>query len=95
MLVKNPTVRKITISLPGDLVQYADETAKHRKTSRSQVISQVLTEARAREVERLATEGYRFYAQEATAFAQAVAPAVAEALTAAVGEGESHDGHAG
>jgi len=95
MPVKRPTVRKITISLPGDLVQYADETARRRQTNRSQIISQVLAEARAREMEQLAAEGYRFYAQEAAEFAQGSAAAVAEALTAAVGEGEGHDGQTG
>jgi len=46
------------------------------------------------EIEQLAAEGYRFYAGEATEFAEDSATAVAEALTASVGEGESHDGQA-
>ncbi len=95
MPAKRPTVRKITISLPSDLVQYADEAAKRHRTSRSQIISRILAKARARERERLAAEGYRFYAQEATEFAEDSATAVAEALTASVGEGDSHDGQAG
>lgn len=72
-------VRKITISLPGELVDYADREARQRRTSRSQVIGQALAQARAREEERLAAQGYRFYAGEAREFAQAAEGAVAEA----------------
>ena len=73
-------MRKITISLPGDLVELADRIAQQTHTSRSQVISQALAEVRVREQTRLAEEGYRFYAAEATEFADASSPAAAEAL---------------
>ena len=77
-------VRKITISLPGNLVEFADREAARLSISRSRVIARALSEIKAEEEERLAAEGYQFYAQEASEFAAASAAAVAEAL--------SHDG---
>jgi len=73
-------MRKITISLPGELVEFADLIAGQTNTSRSQVIGRYLAEARERERARLAAEGYRFYAQEAAEFAEASARAVADAI---------------
>jgi metal-responsive CopG/Arc/MetJ family transcriptional regulator len=73
--------RKITISLPEELVEYADHRAKELNASRSQVIGMVLSAVMAQEEEQLAAEGYRFYAQEASEFADAASQAVAEAWT--------------
>ena len=73
--------RKITISLPGELVIFADRQAQQNNTSRSQLISRLLAQFKAQEEERLAAEGYQFYAQEAAEFAAATATATAEALT--------------
>ena len=73
-------VHKITISLASDLVEFADRQAHGQRTSRSQVIGRALAEMKAREEERLAAEGYRFYTPEAGDFAEASAVAVAEAL---------------
>jgi len=72
--------QKITISLPADLLAYADAQAARLRTSRSQFISQALAQLKARDQERLAVEGYGFYADEARDFAEASIPAVAEAL---------------
>jgi predicted transcriptional regulator len=72
--------RKITISLPESLLEYADRRASRTGLTRSQVISQTLAEAEARERAHLAAEGYRFYAGEAGEFAQATAQAAAEAF---------------
>jgi metal-responsive CopG/Arc/MetJ family transcriptional regulator len=80
MTSETTPVRKVTISLPADLVEFADHRAARLNISRSRLIARVLSELRATEAERLAVEGYRFYAQEATEFAQATAGAVAEAL---------------
>ena len=85
------STRKITISLPQDLVEFADRAAHQADISRSQVISQALAEAKARNERRLAEEGYRFYAGESVEFAQASALAVAEA-TAAYEVREGDDG---
>lgn len=73
-------VRKITISLPNNLVEFADREAARLSVSRSRVIAQALSEIKAEEEERLAAEGYQFYAQEASEFAVASAAATAEAL---------------
>ena len=80
MSVEAKPVRKITISLPETLVEFADRQAARLSTSRSRVIADALSQVQAEEEERLAAEGYRFYAQEASEFAQASAAAVAEVL---------------
>jgi metal-responsive CopG/Arc/MetJ family transcriptional regulator len=80
MSVEATSVRKITISLPGNLVEFADREAARLSTSRSHVIAQALAEIKAEEEERIAAEGYRFYAQEASEFAEASGIAAAEAL---------------
>jgi metal-responsive CopG/Arc/MetJ family transcriptional regulator len=82
--VEAKPVRKITISLPETLVEFADREAARLSTSRSRVIADVLSQAQAEEEERLAAEGYQFYAQEASEFAKASAAAVADIL--------NHDG---
>ncbi|RLT38385.1 MAG: hypothetical protein DWI57_12110 [Chloroflexi bacterium] len=78
--------RKVTISLPTHLLEFADSLAAQVKTNRSQVISQALAAAQAQEEERLAIEGYRFYASESVDFAQAAVTANAEAFAAASAE---------
>lgn len=70
MSSQGTTTRKITISLPPELVEFADKRAAQTETSRSQVISQALAHIKAIEEERLAAEGYQFYAQEASEFAE-------------------------
>ncbi len=74
-------VRKVTISLPEELVEFADSRARELNTSRSRVISMALTAAKTSDVEQLAAEGYRFYCDEAGEFAEATRKAVAEAWT--------------
>lgn len=73
-------IRKVTISLPAALLKYADQRATRMGTSRSQVISQMVAEALAREKETIAAEGYRFYSQEGEDFAEASAKLFAETL---------------
>lgn len=80
MTVETVPIRKVTISLPADLVDFADRQAARLNVSRSGLIASVLSEVKTAEEERLAAEGYRFYAQEASEFAEASAGAVAEAL---------------
>jgi metal-responsive CopG/Arc/MetJ family transcriptional regulator len=76
------TLRKVTITLPEDLVNYADGRAERVGTNRSQVISQALAALMWAEEQELAAEGYRFYAEEAEAFAVATMPAAAELILA-------------
>ena len=80
MSAKARSVRKITISLPDSLVEFADREAARLSISRSRVIARALSEVKAEEEARLAAEGYRFYAREALDFADGSAMAVAEAL---------------
>ena len=87
------TMRKITISLPEELVEFADHQAKAFNTSRSQVIGMALATVKSGQEERLAADGYRFYANEAGEFAAASGEAVAEAWTDAwlLTEAEGHE----
>jgi predicted transcriptional regulator len=86
-------VRKITIALPGELVEYADRLARSRGASRSQVISQALARQQESEQARLAAEGYQFYAGEATEFAEASLSAIGAAWhTPASDEWNDSDG---
>lgn len=80
MSTGTPPIRKITISLPGSLVEFADREAARLNISRSGLIARVLADIKASEEEQLAAEGYRFYAQEASEFAEVSARAVAESL---------------
>ena len=80
MTQSHSTTRKVTISLPAQLLQYADRTAVQRGVTRSQVLSDLLAEMAERERDALAAEGYRFYAGEAQEFAAASLCACSEAL---------------
>jgi hypothetical protein len=72
-------VRKVTISLPEPLLEFADQRAAAAQTSRSQIIGEALTFIKTQEEQRLAAEGYQFYAPEAAEFAQATSQATAAA----------------
>ena len=73
-------MQKITVSLPQELVEFADAVAATMRSSRSNVIAEALAAQREREEARLAAEGYRFYAQQASEFAAASLQAVSEVL---------------
>ena len=73
-------VNKVTISLPSHLLQYASRKAAAQGTSRSQWIAEVIAQTAAVERNKLAAEGYRFYAQEAEDFAAASLSAASEAM---------------
>ena len=75
-------MRRVTISLPQDLVEFADRAAQQAGISRNRVIRQALAEARARVERRLAEEGYRFYASESIEFASPGAGAKLASLAA-------------
>ncbi len=72
--------RKVTVTLPEDLVSFADEKARQHASTRSAVITALLEEMREKERDRLAREGYQFYALEAEQFAESSCRAVAEAI---------------
>ena len=75
-----PATKKVTISLPRDLLGFADTKAAELRTTRSKIISNSLREMRRREQDDLAREGYRFYAQEAEEFAEMSLQVMAEIL---------------
>jgi predicted transcriptional regulator len=79
-MAEEPTsIRKVTVSLPESLVEFADREAERLNTSRSGVIARALAESKAAYEADLAAEGYRFFAHEAGEFAEVSAGAVAEA----------------
>jgi metal-responsive CopG/Arc/MetJ family transcriptional regulator len=73
-------LQKVTLTLPLDLIQYADDRAAAVATNRSQVVGEALTELRRREEEEAAREGYAFFGRQSEEFASASAPAVSDAL---------------
>ena len=72
--------KKVTISMPHELLAFADRMAEALGLTRSGFIAETLEKARERELERLAAEGYRFYSDESSEFAAASESAVAEAM---------------
>jgi metal-responsive CopG/Arc/MetJ family transcriptional regulator len=85
MTTQRIPMRKITVSLPDELVEYADRQATRMSTSRSQVIGQALAHIKELEEEELAAEGYQFYADESDEFAAVSSKAVAEAVSSSEG----------
>jgi hypothetical protein len=81
MAARPSRTRKVTVSVPVALVEFVDAKAALTSKSRSEVISDCLTRARDLELEALAAEGYRYYADEAADFARESAVAVAEGIT--------------
>lgn len=72
--------KKVTISMSEELLAFADRMARSFGKTRSGFIASLLAEARERELERMAAEGYQYYSSEASEFAAASEAAVAEAL---------------
>jgi hypothetical protein len=66
--------------MPEELLSFADRMAEVLGLTRSGFIAATLDEARKRELERLAAEGYRFFSSDASEFAAASEAAVAEAM---------------
>jgi len=62
-------VKKITLSLSRDAIQFADELAKERRESRSKVISSCLSELAKKRLQEQMAEGYRAMATENKEFA--------------------------
>lgn len=60
---------KLTVSLPQDLITFADKMAKKRKISRSQVVSECLREQYERRLYEELKEGYLATAKEQKEFA--------------------------
>jgi hypothetical protein len=71
---------KIFDSLFNRLMAFAVSKATHLDGNGTPFIMRLLSKTGTEEEEYLAIEGYRFYAKEASEFAETSAPAVAEAL---------------
>lgn len=72
-------MQKVTISLPQELIVFADMKANERGVSRSKVIADLLIEYKLTEEDALSAEGYQFYAEESANFALMSQPASQEA----------------
>jgi len=64
-----PKTAKLTISLPEELIAFADQVAKEEKISRSKVFSMCLREAAKKRREAEMAEGYLAMAKEMKQFA--------------------------
>ncbi|MBI2851080.1 MAG: CopG family transcriptional regulator [Chloroflexi bacterium] len=71
---------KVTISLPKEMVLFADRLAKEKKISRSKAIASLLEEAARRRFEAEMVEGYQVMAEENRKFAAMVFEAQREIL---------------
>jgi len=80
MARRTQNLAKVTLSLPRELVEFADAKATERETSRSQIVTDALAALRAQDEDELAREGYAFYADESTEWAQATISAASEAF---------------
>jgi hypothetical protein len=80
MPAPDKTPRRVTLTLPACLIQYADCKAAELGVSRSQVVADVLSRACTCERNDLAAEGYRFYARDAEEFAADCLCACSQAL---------------
>ena len=72
--------KKVTISMPQELLVFADKMADALGLTRSGFIAETLEKARKEELQRLGAEGYQFYSSESSEFAAASEAAVAEAM---------------
>jgi len=72
------TMQKITVSLPKDLLAFADIKAFEQGVSRSKFITDLLATFKMSQEDVIAAEGYQFYAQESEEFAIASQQATLE-----------------
>ena len=73
-------VAKITISLPKELLDFADRLARERSTSRSSVIGKLLENEAETRIKAIMAEGYREMAEENRRMAEEAFPLVAETI---------------
>ena len=73
-------VEKVTISLPRNLLLFADEVASERKVSRSKVVSSCLQEFADRRLREQMEEGYKAMAKENQEFANLAMDLASEVL---------------
>jgi Arc/MetJ-type ribon-helix-helix transcriptional regulator len=73
-------MKKVTVSLPDDLLRFADERADRVGESRSQVVAKALEILKRIERDRLMAEGYRFYSDADVEIAESGLGAMREVL---------------
>ena len=73
-------VEKVTISLPRDMISFADKVASEEKISRSKVVSNCLSELARKHKIQLMEEGYKAMAKEHEQFAITSAEAASEVV---------------
>jgi len=73
-------VAKLSISIPQNLIVFADEVASEEKISRSKVVSNCLSEFAQKRKIRLMEEGYKAMADEHKQFAEISAEAASEVV---------------
>lgn len=78
--MRDQKVAKVTISLPANLVKYADHLARERVTTRSGLIASLLQKEERSRIEELMETGYREMASENQRIADDSFPFVAEQL---------------
>ncbi|MBI2918851.1 MAG: CopG family transcriptional regulator [Chloroflexi bacterium] len=71
---------KVTISLPRKLLNYADELARERATTRSGVIAKLLEKEEQARIQALMEEGYRELAEENQRMAEEAFPLASEMI---------------
>lgn len=79
--MREQKVAKVTISLPKNLVEYADRLAKERVTTRSGVIASLLEKEEQARIHALMETGYREIADENLRLAEESFPLAAEQLS--------------
>lgn len=72
--------KKLTITLPEDLIATLDGIGRRQNTSRSGAIAHLLRRARQAEIEALMAEGYRAMAEENREDAELFFPAQSEVV---------------
>ena len=83
---------KITISLPKDILHYADQLAREWATTRSGVIAQLLDKEERARIDALMEEGYREMAEENLRLAEEVFPLAGEIILRDTRWEETSDG---
>lgn len=73
-------VKKVGISLPKNLISFADEIASKENISRSKVVSNCLKEYARKHTIELMEEGYKVMAKEHEQFAKISAEAASEVI---------------
>lgn len=78
--MKSPRVSKVTISIPKNLLEFADQLAQEQEISRSEVVARLLRRAEKTKIEALMEEGYREMAEENRRLAEEAFPLVSETV---------------